>query len=308
MSTSPAKASIAAPYGKTIGLAILAYKAPGTTKASILNHLEYGLYDLFDQVTVCFQSVSDEDWAMAKECGIPAVGREENLGIQGGFRWAWETLKTDYVLILENDIPVCVSPESMRRQLEESLRRLEAGEVDCVRLRNRFNPGEQNRFASMYSRFWPITEMDPRWAETEELDHSPAWKKLLRRLLRPGKATRWCGRSPYLECHPDQLFPKYIKKLGDDFYAVDSWVLPWTNQCTLISHAFFGELLDYADAHPSSKSNTSEGIKLPTLETPLNCFWWRRKHFKIGLPEGVFTHCRLDRGRPAFQSQPTQKS
>ncbi len=293
----PTKTSIAAPYGKTIGLAILAYKAPETTRASIENHLQYGLYDLFDQVTVCFQSVSDEDLAMAQACGIPAVGRKENLGIQGGFRWAWETLKTDYILILENDIPVCVSPESMRAQLELSLKYLEEGKLDLVRLRNRFNPGEQNRFASMYSRFWPIVEKDARWANTERLDESPNWRKWLRRLLRPGKATRWCGRSPYLEAHPDELFPKYIGKLSDDFYVVDSWVLPWTNQCTLISHALFETLLDYADTHPSWHIQNSEGNKLPTLETPLNRWWWRFKHFRIGMPEGVFTHCRLDRGR-----------
>ncbi len=291
------KVSIAKPYGKTIGLAILAYKAPETTRASILNHLEHGLYELFDRVVVCFQAVSDEDLAMARECGVEAVGRQENLGIQAGFRWAWETLKTDYVLILENDIPVCVSPESMRAQLELSLRYLEEGKVDLVRLRNRFNPGKQNRFASMYSRFWPVREPDARWARTEPLDAAPNWKKFLRRLVRPGKAVRWSGRSPYIEAHPDRLFPRHIGKLSEDYYVVDSWVLPWTNQCTLVSHALFGKLLDYADAHPSRHIQNSEGNKMPTLETPLNRFWWRLKHFKIGMPEGVFTHRRLDRGR-----------
>ncbi len=291
------KKSIANKYGKTIGLAILAYRAPKTTEASIRNHLEHGLYDLFDQVTVCFQAVSDEDFAMAKACGIPAVGRAENLGIQGGFRYAWDTLKTDYILILENDIPVCVSKESMRAQLEQSLQYLEEGKVDLVRLRNRFNPGYQNRFASMYSRFWPVREKDARWADTEILDCSPAWKKWLRRFFRPGKATRWCGRSPYVEAHPDQLFPKYIKKLADDFYVVDSWVLPWTNQSTLISHERFGKLLDYADAHLSNHVAVIDGNRLQFIEPNLNGLWWRRQHFRIGMPEGVFTHRRLDRGR-----------
>lgn len=288
---------IGKPFGKTVGLAILAYKAPVTTAASIRNHQENGLYRLFDDVVVCFQSASDEDRQMAEECQIRAVMRPENLGIQGGFRWAWESLKTDYVLILENDIPVCVSPESMKAQLQQSLQALIEGKVDLVRLRNRFNPGEQNRFASMYSRFWPIRCKDPRWADTEVLDESSALVKWVRRCLRPGKATRWCGRSPYLEQHPDQLFPKYISALAPDFFVVDSWVLPWTNQCTLISKSLMGTLLDYADAHPSRHIHNSEGNKLPTLETPLNCFWWRWKHFRIGLPEGVFTHCRLDRGR-----------
>ncbi|MGN0886039.1 MAG: polysaccharide deacetylase family protein [Candidatus Spyradenecus sp.] len=300
MAIVPASASnqrLGAPYGKTVGLAILAYKAPGTTRASIENHLAHGLYDLFDQVTVCFQACSEEDLAMAKACGVQAVGRPENLGIQGGFRWAWETLKTDYVLILENDIPVCVSPEVMRAQLREAMARLEAGEVDLVRLRNRFNPGEQNRFAGPYSEFWPVREKDPRWADTECLSAAPAWRKALRRCLRPLKAQRWCGRSPYIERYPERLFPRWIKRIGPDFLCVDSWVLPWTNQCTLISHARFGKLLDYADAHPSRNIHNSEGNKLPTLETPLNRLWWRRQHLRIGLPEGVFTHRRLDRGR-----------
>lgn len=292
-----AESPIGLPHGKTVGLAILAYKAPVTTQASIQNHQENGLYQLFDDVVVCFQSATDEDRQMADACGVRYVARDENLGIQGGFRWAWESLKTDYVLILENDIPVCVSPESMRAQLEQALRLLVEDRVDVVRLRNRFNPGEQNRFASMYSRFWPIRCQDPRWNDTEVLDNSPNWKKLLRRVLRPGKATRWCGRSPYIEQHPDQLFPKYIREIEPDFFSVDSWVLPWTNQCTLISKELMGRLLDYADAHPSKHIHNSEGNKLPTLETPLNCLWWRRQHFRIGLPEGVFTHCRLDRGR-----------
>lgn len=282
-------------YGKRVGLAILAYKAPETTRASIENHRQHGLYDLFDDVVVCFQSVSDADLAMAKACGVRAVGRSENLGIQSGFRWAWECLDADYTLILENDIPVCVSPESMRAQLETSLRLLEEGKVDLVRLRNRFNPGEQNRFASMYSRFWPLRDIDPRWHDTEMLDRSPAWKKALRRLLRPGKATRWCGRSPYIERRPDLLFPHYIRRIEEDFFCVDSWVLPWTNQSTLISKALFGRLLDYADAHPSRHIHNSAGNKMQTLETPLNCLWWRRQHFRIGLPEGVFTHMRKDR-------------
>ena len=190
-------------YGKRVGLAILAYKAPETTRASIENHRQHGLYDLFDDVVVCFQSVSDADLAMAKACGVRAVGRSENLGIQSGFRWAWECLDADYTLILENDIPVCVSPESMRAQLETSLRLLEEGEVDLVRLRNRFNPGEQNRFASMYSRFWPLRDIDPRWHDTEMLDRSPAWKKALRRLLRPGKATRQLGPAVDKPVHAD---------------------------------------------------------------------------------------------------------
>ncbi|MDO5463176.1 MAG: hypothetical protein Q4F99_06825, partial [bacterium] len=240
---------IGKPYGKTVGLAILAYNAPITTEASIRNHQSHGLYQFFDDVVVCFQCATDDDVAMAKRCGVRYVTREDNLGIQGGFRWAWETLKTDYILILENDIPVCVSNEVLEAQLKQSLRLLVQKKVDLVRLRNRFNPGEQNRFASMYSRFWPVHCQDSRWRHTERLSTAPNWLKALRRFCRPGKAIRWCGRSPYIEQHPDKLFPNYIEVIEPDFFCVDSWVLPWTNQATLLSKNLMGMLLDYADAH-----------------------------------------------------------
>ena len=289
------EAPIGAPYGKTVGFVTLGYKAPQTLRRTFESYRAGNLFRYFDDVVICFQSFSDADARLAEELGVRYVGRPDNLGICGGFRWCWETLKTDYVLIMETDLALCVPQATAEAQLQESLWHLEKGEVDLVRLRNRFNPGEQNRFASMYSRFWVVRDKDPRWADTESLDNSPAWVKALRRGLRPGKATRWCGRSPYIERTPERLFPKWIKRIGDDFFCVDSWVLPWTNQCTLISRTRLGELLDYADAHPSVHCVNAEHNKLQTLEPQLNRLWWRRKHFRIGVPEGIFTHSRIDR-------------
>ena len=287
---------IGRPYGKTVGVAVLGFKALETTRHTLESHLKSGLYGLFDDAVICWQSATPEAVALSDGLGVRSVARPDNLGIQGGFRWVWETLKTDYMIVLENDFPVCVPPESMRAQFAEAMAHLEAGRVDLVRFRNRYNPGPQNRFAGMYSRFWPVREPDPRWADTEVLDGSPAWVKAVRRLCRPWKALRWAGRSPYIERNPERLFPRLIKRIGPDFFAVDSWALPWTNQSTLISHDLMGQLLDFADAHPSSNFVCAEGNRLPTLEPPLNRWWWRRRHFRIGVPEGVFTHYRIDRG------------
>lgn len=294
---SPVEAGsrLGAPYGKTVGLAILGFKSPETTRHTIQSHINHGLYRLFDDVVVCIQSSTPELRALVDSFGLRHVDREDNLGIQGGFRWIWQTLKTDYMLVLENDFPVCVSAESMEAQLREAMAHLEAGEVDLVRLRNRYNPGAQNRFASGYTRFWPLREADPRWADTEQLNCAPRWIKCLRRLVRPWKAQRWAGRSPYIERYPEQLFPRWIKRIGPDFFCVDSWVLPWTNQSTLLSHELMGRFLKFADAHPSSHTVNAEGNKLQTFEPPLNRWWWRNHHFRIGLPEGIFTHDRHDR-------------
>lgn len=295
MNPDSAAIRLGAPYGKTVGLAILGFKSPETTRHTIQSHIDHGLYRFFDEVVVCIQSSTPELRALVDSFGLRHVDREDNLGIQGGFRWIWQTVQTDYLLVLENDFPVCVSAESMEAQLREAMAHLEAGEVDLVRLRNRYNPGAQNRFAHMYTRFWVLQEPDPRWADTESLDCAPAWLKGLRRLIRPWKAQRWAGRSPYIEHYPDRLFPRWIRRIGPDFFCVDSWVLPWTNQSTLLSHDLMGRFLDFAEAHPSSHTVNAEGNKLQTLEPPLNRWWWRNHHFRIGLPEGIFTHDRQDR-------------
>ena len=286
---------LGAPYGKTVGLAILGFKSPETTNCTIQSHIGHKLYELFDEVVVCIQSSTPDLRAIVEAHGLRHVDRSDTLGIQGGFRWIWETLKTDYMLVLENDFPICVTRESMVNQLREAIAHLEAGKVDLVRLRNRYNPGAQNRFASMYSHFWPVRQKDPRWADTEPLSRAPQWVRALRRLVRPWKAQRWAGRSPYIEREPEKLFPRWIKRIGADFFSVDSWVLPWTNQSTLISHALMGRLLDFAETHPSSHTVNAEHNKLQTLEPPLNRWWWRQQHFRIGVPEGIFTHQRLDR-------------
>ncbi len=284
------------PYGVTVGVAILGFKSCNETMRNTLqSHLTHHLYELFDEAVICWQSCTEEEAAIAKEWGINCVTRPDNLGIQGGFRWIWETLKTDYMMVIENDFPVCVSTESMITQLREAMDHLVHHRVDLVRFRNRYNPGEQNNFARLYSRFWPVVNIDPRWNNTETLDDAAPWLKWVRRLLRPGKAIHWAGRSPYIERFPEKLFPRWIKRIGPDFFTVDSWVLPWTNQSTLLSHDLMGKLLDFADAHPSSHTVNAERTNLQTLEPPLNRWWWRLQHFRIGIPEGIFTHLRLDR-------------
>ena len=99
------------------------------------------------------------------------------------------------------------------------------------------------------------------------------------------------GRGLYIEKWPERLFPKYIWKTGDGMYIVDSKVINWTNQSILTTKRFFLQMLDYADQHP--RSRTVNGFQ--DMEKPLNCRWWRRQHFKIGVSDGLFTHQRLDR-------------
>lgn len=275
--------------GRTLGCAILSWKSPQTVRASIQTYLDAGLFRLFDDAVLCFQEIDEEDRLLARDLGLRCTGTEKNSGIQGGFRMACNSLRTDYIIVLENDCPMVVDPAEARRQLLRSIELIEAGKADVVRLRSRFDPGMKWRGAAIYSWFYPVTQPDPRWNQTETLDPSPRWIKKIRRTLRPFKARKWSGRSVYIEQHPDQLFPDRIQR-EDEVFLVDSSVMPWTNQSSLVTRSFLERLLDYADAHP--RSRTVHGFQ--DLEKPLNCRFWRKAHFRIAIMPGIFTHRRLD--------------
>lgn len=273
-----------------IGVAILSWKSPQTIRNTLTNYAEGQILSLFEDVVLCFQEISDQDRALAEEFGIRCVGTPKNTGILGGFHLACDNLSSQYAMVLEND---CLQREPLpiaKQRFTEALNLLEDGTADLFRMRSRYHPGPPVRAASMYSRFHPIRQLAHGWADAETLCTDPNWLRTLRRLARPGKARKWIGRSVYVEENPHQLHPRYIQKHGDNF-LVDSAVLPWTNQPTLVKHSLLAELLDYADAHPSSR--TINGFQ--DFEKNLNRNDWRNRHLKIGISPGIFTHQRLDR-------------
>ncbi len=282
--------SLPRPSSKTIGLAVLSWKSPLTVKASLQTYIDRNLFSLFDDAVICFQEIDETDIALANEMKIRYAGSPVNTGIQGGFRMANESLDTDYIIVLENDMPMTTSLESAEKQISDCIQLLEDGVIDMARLRSRFNPGEQFRAAEIYSTLFPVRQPHSDWADTESIDTAPPWLKWLRRNMRPGKARKWSGRSVYIEQYPERIFPKIINR-QQDYLIVDSSALPWTNQATLISRKLMGELLDYADNHPSSR--TVNGMQ--DFEKALNCKYWKKRHFRIAVTPGIFTHMRLDR-------------
>ncbi len=273
-----------------IGIAVLSWRSPETIRNSLRTYLENDFLSLFEDVVLCFQEISAPDRALADDLQIRYVGKPHNAGIMAGFRLAYESIQTEYVIVLENDCLLRESRETAYQRLTESLALLQSGAADLARVRSRFHPGPPIRAASEYSRFYTIEQQALGWANSEQLSTADPWVRCLRRLLRPLKARKWIGRSVYIEEHPELKHPKYIHKIGDSF-IVDSSVLPWTNQPTLVSRAFLGDLLDFADRHPSSR--TVNGFQ--DFEKNLNCAHWQKKHYQIAVSPGIFSHQRLDR-------------
>lgn len=276
-----------------VSVGILSYKAPKTIDATLQAYRQKKFLELFPEVKLFFQCVSDEDVKISQKYGLEYMGRSDNIGIQNGMRWVVENLKSDYVLYLENDCPLVVDVATAKAEITRAVSCLESGQIDMMRLRSRFTPGEQFADVYKYTTVYTPLEIDERFVPTDEVQIAPRSKvsRCLKRLFYPSYAMRMMGRSLYIEKHPEKRFPDYIKKTDDGMYIVDSMVINWTNQSILTTKKFFLEMLEYADAHPLSR--TVNGMQ--DMEKPLNCRWWRKQHFRIGVSDGLFTHKRLDR-------------
>ena len=276
-----------------VSVGILSYKAPQTIDATLHAYRQKNFLDLFPEVKLFFQCISDEDVKISQKYGLEYMGRADNIGIQSGMRWVVENLKNDYVLYLENDCPLVVDVTTAKAEIARAVSYLKSGQIDMMRLRSRFTPGEQFADVYKYTTAYTPFEIDNRFVQTDEVQIAQRSKlsRCLKRVLYPSYAMRMMGRSLYIEKDPEKRFPLYIKKTDDGMYIVDSKVINWTNQSILTTKKFFLEMLDFADAHPCRR--TVNGMQ--DMEKPLNCRWWRKQHFKIGVSDGLFTHKRLDR-------------
>jgi len=277
-----------------LSIAMLGWKAHETTRKSFKSWVASDLVNCGDEFFAFFNQVSDADRALAAEYGIACCGSPDNLGIWRGKEAILERAKGDYVVFLDNDHEALVSRDETHRWISSALDLLKAGKADSVILLNRFErlPGWGS---SHFFDYHFIHELDPR-AERCLGCCPPDWnrdtfRRKLHRLFRPFAARRRLnGAAPYLERHPDALYPKYIAKEGD-FYILDSAIQPYCDAPIMTSRAFFGKISAWARRHPGHRTI----LGFPEMEYALNSPWWRRRHFKTAVCDGgIFGHRRID--------------
>ena len=270
-----------------IAIGVLSFKAYKTIDNSLEKNIEF--FKNFADVKLFFQSFSENDKTIAEKYNINYLKIDKNIGIQKGIRWLVENLYSDYVIYLENDFILSCDPRDAMQILKKSLYLIKEQKIDMMRLRSRFNPGKPFIDIEKYTKLFKPVSIHPDFNYYSEIKKTSVFAKL-EHIFRPLKTKKISARSLYIEKEPEKIC-KQITKYDDTTYIVNSEVLNWTNNPTLISKKLFLELLDYADAHPSSR--LVNGYQ--DLEKPLNCRWWRNQHFKIGVCDGIFTHNRLDR-------------
>jgi len=279
----------------SLSIALLSWKAHETTAQTLESYVRARLYDTADEFFIYFNQYSDADKALADRFGVRSTGTSENLGIWGGMDAEAANAKGDYILFLQNDHPVVVSPEETAHWMAASLEYLKAGKADIALLWHRFKRGDHSDFSSHF-KYNYIHDLDPRAIGGDVAKHFPpdwnrdTFMRKLRRTLRPGAYLRHTAGTVYVEREPEKIFPQYIRRDGE-FYVVDSRIHPFSETPYLISKKLYNELSAWGKAHPSTRGI----LGLPVLEYTLNCRWWRQQHFRMAVCDtGIFSHRRAD--------------
>ncbi len=277
----------------TIGLGILSWKAHETITKTLNSYKKKKFKSLFNENVIYFSDISKEDKLLAEKFKYKAVG-SKNLGIAVGTENLAKALKTDYILIAQNDNPLVENLAFVKTHLNEAIKLLEDKKADLVRMRHRWQVGEGFCDVEKYLKYFPAKCVDKEFIPAEnnvkKENYSNSFIKKLLRVFRPFKSHNMKGRSVFIEKKPHKLFPKVIKKEGT-FFIIDSSVINFSDQCFLISRDFFlNVLMTFVNETPNKR--TLNNFQVP--EICLNSKWWKQQHFKIAQGQGILTHNRYD--------------
>jgi hypothetical protein len=278
---------------KTIGLGILSWKAHDTLRKSLESYSPEFLKS-FDQTLIYFSDISDEDRQIAHEFGWECAGGP-NEGIAGGMKRLSENLKTDYILLLQNDNPICEDDGSSINHIQKAVELMENGQVDLARMRHRWNVGEGFADVTKYLKYYGVKNKSPDFIVEEHssksLNYNDGLSKKIKRLLKPNNAKRFKGRSVFIEENPENIHSDVIQREGN-FLIIDSFSIDFTDQCLLISRdMWLNVFVPFVENNPAS-TRSSNGFQAPEL--CINGSWWRNSEFKVLQGRGVFTHARYD--------------
>ncbi|MCH9753784.1 MAG: hypothetical protein K0T99_02650 [Alphaproteobacteria bacterium] len=252
-------------------IAILSWKYPEILERTILSYNKQKLFDLFDEKLLVLQEATETDIKIARKYNIPYVSTKKNIGIENAWRMILETVKSEQILILENDCPLIETSKESKKQIQTAIKLLSKKSVDIVRLRSCKQPGEKFETIKKYKNFYqtPLS--------------------LLKRIIRPIKAKRLIGSSIYALDNPDITHPNEIKKFNSHCFITNSAYINWTNQSVMFNKSFVKEvLLERVKNYPNNR--TVNGFQ--DIERALNCRWWRINKFPVAVCKGLFTHSR----------------
>lgn len=264
----------------SLGLGILSWRGHASLTASLKTYADSNFFGLFDECMIFLPDPDDKVMKAAQQHPLRVETSPNNAGILVGMEEIANRLTTDYVFFTENDCPLVTNRTDAKTQIQTALELLSQDKACMARMRSVKNFGETFTIYDKYLRYFPRQD---------------TFSAKLNRLFRPDKAKRLCGAAIYVEDQPSQKFPKYITKAGNDFYLVDTQVMPWTNQSILIKRSFFLDtIVPYCKSIPLKRN--INGFRSIEIELNRSKFW-TQSGWKIACGAGLLTHQRVnDRG------------
>lgn len=262
----------------SIGLSILSWRGAEALRPSLESYTAADLCSEFSESQLFLPDPDEAVQNVAREYNIIARTIPQNLGIMENMVAAASTMSTDYILMLENDCPLIEPISEVRRQIEKSLTLLERDDVIMARLRSVREPGQAFSGLTKYRSL-----------------HNGSLKSQMAKVFRPDKHHRLTGYALYDGLQSIDRHRKYFEYTGDDFYLVDAFVMPWTNQSILIHReTFLNKIIPLARSVKTKRhANNLPNLEVEMNKTPL----WRNSDWKIACGPGLFTHERIgDRG------------
>ncbi len=261
------------------GLGVLSWKGYESLRTTLTRLCESGVADLFDERFVFFPEIDDEGRRLAAEFDFDCDGSAQNLGIFGGFRALAKSMKSDTVLLLENDLQMFEAPAEAERQLGVAFGMIEANSVQVVCLRHRREPGDFGEAYRKFRRYFPEPD-------------APIVDRVQGRLLqtiRPSKGRRLIGHAPYVLENPEEKFEEIKKDPKTGFWIMSTAHKNWSNLAILVDRRFYTDVLMAYVEQARSKRRVN-GFK--NIEIELNSNWWRKQPWKVAVAPGLFTHHR----------------
>lgn len=258
----------------SIGLSVLSWRGADSLRSSLESYSRAKLFDEFSQAQVFLPDPDVNVLQAASGHKIKIKTADQNLGILENMAAAATEMKTDYILMLENDCPLIEPISEVQRQLTKSLDLLRREDVVMSRLRSVRAPGQAFSGLEKYRSL-----------------HDGSLRSRITIKFRPDKVRRLAGYALYDGPESIQNHVESFEKIDKDFYLVNASIMPWTNQSILVNRSIFlNKIIPLARGVKTKR----RANKLPNLEIELNkSSEWRHSRWKIACGPGLFTHERI---------------
>lgn len=263
-----------------LGIGVLTWRAPQTFQKTLASHAAAQLSNFVSERVAFVQEGDPESVEIAQSNGYRVETSPNNLGILGGFEALGRAMKSEFIILNENDFPILADPQETQEELQTAYQLLNNGTAKIVMLRSRLTPGEPFALPPKCRKYFP-----PSNASIVEKA-----KAGLLRMIRPGKARMTRARMIRIDDHAHIHAPNEVTKIQEGWNLTTSCWQPWTNNPIMIKRGFFLDVI-IAFANEAKTTRRINGFK--NFEVEMNCDWWREQEFPIAQGPGLFTHGRI---------------